>query len=121
MIIISCAAYGHKLSESSKQDEPCVSLEDFKKITGNKNKTTLVYFHAKWCMICAKTQPILDALEKEHPGISVLKIDTDHNKEIALEFEIDALPVLMFYDKGTRSWIHVGIIEKNNLYQKLGL
>ncbi|MGZ3898786.1 MAG: thioredoxin family protein [Bacteroidia bacterium] len=103
-----------------EEDDKPITLKEYNKITANKDTIVLVYFHASWCMVCAKVKPVIETIEKEYKGkVKVLRIDTDRDKEITQEFEIDALPVLMLYKKGNRQWIFPGIIDANSLRAKL--
>ena len=102
------------------QDRQPVSLADYNRITLAQDKKVLVYFHASWCAVCAKVKPLIDQAETGYKGkMEVLRIDTDRDKEVANEFEIDALPVLILYHKGSRQWINVGVIEKNKLKEMI--
>ncbi len=103
-----------------KQDIKPITLEEFNKRTGQKDKTVLVYFSASWCTVCSKMKPVIDEVEKEFAAkIDVFKIDTDKDKEVANEYAIDALPVLMLYRNGYRQWIYVGIIDAKTLKTKI--
>ena len=105
---------------NDKQDPTPITLVEFNKKTANKDKKVLVYFNASWCTVCAKMKPLIEEIEKENNSrLEVLRINTDIDKEVANEFEIDALPVLILYHNGVREWIYVGIIDKNLLKEKI--
>lgn len=104
-----------------KQDEekPLTLVEFNQKIKESK-KPVLVYFSAGWCTVCGKMKPIMADIEKEYSDrVEILKIDADRDKEIADEFEINSLPVIMLYTHNNREWIHIGIIAKNPLKEKI--
>jgi len=102
-----------------KQDQK-ITLEEFRQKVGQSEKITLVYFSARWCLICPKMKPAIDEIENEkNPKLQVLRIDTDRDREIAEEFEISSLPVLMIYKNGNRQWLHVGLIDKSQLKEKI--
>lgn len=101
-----------------KQDKK-ISINELNN-TLKKNEKTLLYFSAKWCLICPKLKPAIDEIEAEKTaGFNVVKIDTDRDREIAEEFEITSLPVIMVYRNEKREWIHVGLIDKGELKIKL--
>lgn len=113
-------SYKNQKASYLRQDEP-VSSAKFKQITASTEKPVLVYFSASWCAVCKKVTPLVDEIKSEYGGgLEVLKIDTDRDKALAEEMEIDALPVLMMYSKGVRQWIHVGIIDKGKLKSQIG-
>jgi thioredoxin 1 len=104
-----------------KQDEPkIISLTEYNKRVEDKTKTTLVYFHADWCAVCRKMQPVIDKLDTIYkPNLEIFRIDTERDKEVAEHFEVSSLPILILYHKGDQAWIHVGLISENDLKKKL--
>jgi len=111
--------FGFK-SPDVKQDDKPINLAEYKKQIARKDKIILAYFSAHWCHICAKVKPLIDQVENDYKTkLQVLRLDTDRDKEVANEFEIDALPVLILYKNGSREWVHVGLIEKHELKAKI--
>jgi thioredoxin 1 len=118
-ILLCVFTFGFK-NKSAKQEEPPVTLAEYNKKISRKDKIVLAYFSAGWCQVCAKIKPILEEVEKENTTkVEVLRIDTDRDKEVAAEFEIDALPVMILYKNGVREWVHVGLIDKKTLQAKI--
>ena len=114
-ILIGCMIFGFGKA-LPRQDERPITLTEFKKRVAGKEKLVLVYFSADWCMVCAKIKPIIDSVEKQYKEkVDVLRINTDRDKEVAAEFEVDALPIFILYKNNCREWIHVGLIEKKEL------
>jgi thioredoxin len=61
------------------------------------SKPMVVDFYATWCGPCKQLVPILDKIEQNHKGEVIFKrIDVDQEPELAMEFHIDAIPLLMF-------------------------
>lgn len=104
-----------------KQEEPKpISFEEYQKIVGDKNKMVLAYFHADWCMVCKRMEPTMDKITKEYNSqLQVLEIDTERDKAVRDSFEIDALPVMLFYKNGSLKWTYVGVISEKDLKSKL--
>jgi thioredoxin-like negative regulator of GroEL len=103
-----------------KQNEKGMTLAEFNKKIANTQKLELVYFSADWCAICAKMKATINEIQTENSQkIELLRIDTDKDKTIATEFEIDALPVFMLYKKGIRQWVFVGLMDKKVLQAKI--
>ncbi len=111
----------NKTAKLYRQEEPKgISLTEFNKRTGDKNKIVLVYFHADWCVVCAKMKPIIQKIDSLYqPQLEILNIDTDRDKEVADEFEINSLPVLMLYKHGNREWTRIGILSEKELTEDL--
>ena len=61
------------------------------------SKPMVVDFYATWCGPCQQLAPIMDEIEKNHKGEVIFKrIDVDQEPELAQEFRIEAIPMLMF-------------------------
>ena len=61
------------------------------------NKPMVVDFFATWCGPCKELAPVLDELEKKYEGKVIFqRIDVDQRPELAQEFRIEAIPMLMF-------------------------
>ena len=57
----------------------------------------VVDFYATWCGPCQELSPILDEIEKGHKGEVIFKrIDVDQEPELAQEFRVEAIPLLLF-------------------------
>ena len=68
-----------------------------KQTTLMANKPMVVDFYATWCPPCKELVPVLDQLEKKYEGKVIFqRIDVDQRPELAQEFHIDAIPMLMF-------------------------
>ncbi len=105
--ILTLSAYSG--NEGYKQEKP-ISLNDYR--VAVKDNMVLVYFSADWCNVCGKFKPVIAEIEKEYAGkAKVLRIDTERDKEIAEEFEVNTLPLLMLYKNGKLVWTNSGIIE----------
>lgn len=68
-----------------------------KQSTIKSSKPMVVDFFATWCGPCKELAPILDEIEKNHKGEVIFeRIDVDQKPELAQEFNIQAIPMLMF-------------------------
>jgi thioredoxin 1 len=65
-----------------------------------KGVTAMVDFWAEWCMPCKILAPTIEALADEFAGrVKVCKVNTDNARNIALRFNISAIPtVILFKD-----------------------
>ena len=67
----------------------------------DSNKVVIVDCWAPWCGPCRRMGPIVEELAEELAGkAGVAKLNTDENQEIAIRFNINAIPTLLvFKDK----------------------
>ncbi len=107
--LLSAYTYRH-MTTGTQQEEPKVTPEAYhQKIAGTT--AVLVYFSAGWCAVCPRFKPVIAEIEKEYKGkTEVLRIDTERDADVAKEFEINSLPLLILYKNGEKVWTNAGII-----------
>jgi thioredoxin 1 len=117
-IVLFCSL---TVAYNAKQEDPKpLTFDEYKKIVGDTNKTFLAYFHADWCMVCKRMQPTIDKIAADYSSqLQILNIDTELHKAVRDTFEINALPVIIFYKNGSLKWIYVGTISEAELKKRL--
>jgi thioredoxin len=96
-----------------------ISIDDYKKAL-QQNKTVLVDFNATWCQPCKMEAPILEEIAKEKgDSLLFMSIDVDKNMDLAKSEMIEALPTLMIFKEGKKSWQNIGYTEKNIIEEAL--
>ena len=61
----------------------------------------LVDFWAPWCFPCRMLAPTIEELAKEYDGrVTVAKINTDNNGELANSLDIKGIPTMVFIKDG---------------------
>ena len=86
----------------------------------NKDKPVLIDFFATWCGPCQTMNPILKQVKDElGDRVSIIKIDVDKNKALAIKFQVRGVPTFMLFKNGKQVWKQAGLITKNELKQKI--
>ncbi|MBK7309939.1 MAG: thioredoxin family protein [Sphingobacteriaceae bacterium] len=117
-LIVSTAFYA--INEDSYQEDEVITLDRYNKIVSNKDTAVLVYCSAHWCAACIKMKPIIEETEAYNPSkLKILRIDSDRDKEVSEEFELNTLPLIMLYKKGSMKWTFTGKLEKSALRAKI--
>lgn len=88
--------------------------------TISSSKPTLVDFYAQWCGPCKMQSPILDKV-KEHIGdkATILKIDVDHDHELAAMYHIQSIPTLILFKEGKAIWRVSGVRQADLIEAKI--
>ena len=84
------------------------------------NKLVVIDFWAQWCGPCRALSPIIEEVASEYEGKAIIgKCDTDTNNEIAMQFGVRNIPMLVFLKNGEIKDVHVGLIKKPDLVAKI--
>ncbi|VDN98535.1 unnamed protein product [Rodentolepis nana] len=67
-----------------------------------EDKLVVCDFFATWCGPCKMLAPKLEGLAKEHKNVAFVKIDVDELEELAMKYEIEAMPTILFFRKGDK-------------------
>ena len=89
---------------------------DFDDVVIGSDTPVLVDFWAPWCGPCKILAPIIETLADRYAGkVSVCKINTDDNRESAIEFGINAIPTIILFNKGQIHKKWVGLTAKKDI------
>jgi len=80
----------------------------------------LVDFYADWCPPCKVIAPFVEKLAQEYEGkIKVCKINVDQGRQTAMEYGINSIPNLIFFNKGEIIDKVVGAVPYEALVEKI--
>ena len=81
---------------------------------------TLVDFYAKWCGPCKMQAPILEQVKQQiGDKATILKIDVDHDNELASIYHVQAIPTLILFKDGKILWRVSGVRQANTILSKI--
>jgi thioredoxin 1 len=80
----------------------------------------LIDFYADWCAPCKMVAPILEELAGEYDGkLSIYKVDTEEQQELASIFGIQSIPSLLFIPKEGQPQMAMGALPKDTFKQAI--
>ena len=80
------------------------------------NKIAIVDCWAPWCGPCRRMGPIIEEVAEDLAGkVGVAKLNTDENQEIAIKYNINAIPTLLVFKDGVLADALVGLRPKDDI------
>ena len=84
------------------------------------DKPALIDFYADWCGPCKIASPILEEVAKEYDGeITVYKIDTQVERELASVFGISSIPAFLYIPMDGKPTMTKGIARSKEDTKKM--
>eukprot|EP00099_Drosophila_melanogaster_P020707 NP_647716.1 uncharacterized protein Dmel_CG8993 [Drosophila melanogaster] len=92
------------------------SAEDFDKKVKNSQQPVIVDFFATWCNPCKLLTPRIESIVGEQAGsIKLAKVDIDEHSELALDYDVAAVPVLVVLQNGKEVQRMVGLQDEDKI------
>ncbi len=118
LLIASVAYFGFAKDDDfmSKTHLTKVDEQNFNEFINTKDKLVIVEFNAKWCPTCKKMAPVLNDLSETYAGNTIFgSVDIDDNANKTREYNIDAIPAMLFFKNGELKGRVVGLTAKEDL------
>lgn len=97
-----------------------ITPENFEAEVLQSEKPVLIDFWASWCGPCRMLSPIVDEIAGERNDIKVCKINVDENEELAAQFGVMSIPMLVVMENGEIKNTSVGYVPKEKVLALLG-
>jgi len=97
-----------------------VTKENFEKEVKNADIPVVLDFFAEWCGPCKMLGPVFEEVSKEFEGrLKFVKVNVEEAPELANEFGVRGVPMLVVLKGGKKAAAFVGYIPKEVLKEKL--
>jgi thioredoxin 1 len=86
----------------------------------DSEKPVLVDFWAPWCGPCRLVSPVVESIGEAHAEkISVAKVNTDVNQQLAMRYSIFSIPTLIVFKDGREAARVVGFMPQDAMEERL--
>nr|BAN20806.1 thioredoxin, putative [Riptortus pedestris] len=110
--------FGFSTTNSCRESFKVQDLNDFNERVKNSKKPVIVDFFATWCNPCKALTPRIENVIAEKKGEVVLaKVDIDEHSELALDYDVGSVPVLIAIRNGKVEERLVGLQDTDKLRQ----
>lgn len=92
-----------------------ITKDNFDKEVIASNGKVLVDFWASWCGPCMMLGPIVDEVSEKLDNVKFCKVNCDNDRELALEYGINAIPCLLVFENGEIVNRSVGLVEEQDI------
>ncbi len=96
-----------------------ISKGDFQEEVLNAKCKVLLDFWAPWCGPCRMIAPILDEIAEERTDIKICKINVDEEMDLASQFHVVSIPMLVVMENGKVTAQAVGARPKDQILAML--
>jgi thioredoxin 1 len=97
-----------------------INEETFENEVLQADTPVLVDFGAVWCGPCKMLDPVVEELAGDWEGqVKVVKLDVDHNPQIAMNYQVMGVPTLMLFNGGEVKERLTGYMPKTKIIKKL--
>ena len=92
---------------------------DFQAEVLENEHPVLVDFWAPWCGPCRVVAPVLEEIADERDNLRIVKVNIDENQQIAMNYQILAIPTMVLFRDGQEAKRIQGAMPKKRLEAEL--
>ena len=92
-----------------------IDLKNFRQEVLESDKPVLLDFWAPWCGPCRMIAPIVEEIEAEREDLLLGKVNVDEEMELAMQFGVTSIPLLVVVKNGKVTAQAVGCRPKADI------
>ena len=96
-----------------------LTQENFDREVLNSDRLTVVDFWADWCGPCMMLAPVMEELDAEMPDVKFCKVNVDEERDLAMEYGVQSIPMLLFVRNGEIAGTRIGYADKASIRARI--
>ncbi len=96
-----------------------ISEDNFESEVLKSELPVLVDFWAPWCGPCRMMGPIVDEIADENLELKVCKINVDEAPELAIKYDVESIPTLIYFKNGQVRATMIGLRTKQDIMNEI--
>ncbi len=94
--------------------------KDYENKIAQSKGLKVIDFSAAWCGPCQMLAPIFERIAQNYGDkADFFKVDVDEEQDLAIQFQVQGVPTLVFIKDGKEVDRNTGLIQENNLTDKI--
>ena len=83
------------------------------------DKLAVVDFWATWCGPCMMLSPVMEELDGEMTDVKFCKVNVDDERDLAMEYGVQSIPMLLFVKNGEIAGTSIGYADKETIRARI--
>ena len=96
-----------------------LTSENFDREVLQADKPVVVDFWATWCGPCMMLSPIMEELDGEMTDVKFCKVNVDDERDLAMEYGVQSIPMLLFVKNGEIAGTSIGYADKEMIRARI--